>query len=145
MVKIEQSVVINRPVEEVFTFLSNPENELQYRSSLLEAEQTSEGPMGVGTTFREVEKFIGKRIESTYEVTEYETNKKYSFKTISGPAPGEVSMSFESVEGGTKVSFAMDFEIGGLFKLAKPVVIRMTKKQVDDEVSNLKDLLEAQG
>jgi carbon monoxide dehydrogenase subunit G len=42
MAKLEHSVVINRPLEEVFKFLSNPENEQQRRSGLLEPEITSE-------------------------------------------------------------------------------------------------------
>ena len=50
MIKIKQSVTINRPVEEIFEYMVNPENEQRYRSGLLELEITSEGPYGVGTT-----------------------------------------------------------------------------------------------
>ena len=75
MVKIETSMVINRPIEEVFAFLTNPENDLVWRSGVLESEQTSDGPMGVGTTARSVEQFLGRRIESTVEFTAYEPNK----------------------------------------------------------------------
>ena len=144
MVKIEGSVVINRPIEEVFAYLTRPENGLQFRAGLLEAEQTSEGPMGVGTTFREVEQFLGRRTETTYEVTEYEPNSKFAFRATSGPMPAEVSETFEPVEGSTRVAFTMEFELGGLFKLAEPVVARMAKRQVEADIGNAKDLLEAQ-
>jgi len=89
MVKVETSVVINRPIAEVFEFVVNPEKWPQYDSGLLEAAKTSKGPMDVGATWQEVRKFLGRRIESTNAVTAYEPNKKFSFKSTSGPFPVE--------------------------------------------------------
>ncbi len=74
MIKAETSLVINRPVEKVFAFVNDSENAPQWRSSVLESRQTSEGPTCVGTTLTEVIRFLGRRIESTFEVTEYEPN-----------------------------------------------------------------------
>ena len=51
MVKIEVSAVIDRPVEDVFAFMSNPENDPQWQSDTAETKITSQGPMGVGTTY----------------------------------------------------------------------------------------------
>lgn len=87
MITIEYSVAINRPIEEVFSFMTNLENNPQWVSGLLEAKQTSPGPMGVGSTGTDVRQFLGRRIESTWEVTEHEVNKKSAFKTTSGPIP----------------------------------------------------------
>jgi uncharacterized membrane protein len=104
MAKLEHSVVINRPVEEVFEFMNNIENEKLYRTDLLESEQTSEGPIGVGTTTREVTQFLGRKIETTAEVTEYVKNKVVASKSTSGPIPFKFRTSFEPVEEGTKVT-----------------------------------------
>lgn len=60
MTEIETSVVINRSRKEVFEFISNWANNPQWESGVLEAGQTSEGAMGVGTTVREVRKFLGR-------------------------------------------------------------------------------------
>ncbi len=144
MERIETSVVINRPVKEVFAFLEDPANDPQWQSGLLEAEYTSEGPLGVGTTAREVRKLLGRRIESTYEITEYEPDSKMALKTTSGPIPIEQSASFEAVEEGTKVTLVGEFEPGGFFKLAEPIVGRVAKRQFEADVANLKELLEAQ-
>ncbi len=144
MIEAETSVVINRPVEKVFAFVNDSENAPQWRSSVLESRQTSEGPIGVGTTLAEVIRFLGRRIESTFEVTEYEPNSKISAKTTSGPIPFEVSRTFESVEGGTRLTVTIEGETGGFFKLAEPLVARMTKRQIETDHANLKDLLEAQ-
>lgn len=144
MIKAETSVVINRPVEKVFEFVNASENAPQWRSGVLESWQTSEGPIGVGTTLTEVIRFLGRRIESTFEVMEYEPNRKISAKTTSGPISFEVSRTFESVEGGTRLTVTIEGETGGFFKLAEPLVARMTNRQIETDHANLKDLLEAQ-
>ena len=144
MVRVELNVVINRPVEEVYAYTSNPENNSQWQSNCLGAVITSEGPTGVGTTFSDGAKFLGRRIESTFEITEYDPNRKVWFKTTSGPIPAKAGYTYESVEGGTKVTFGCEAEPGGLFKLAKPIIVREIKREWETSLANLKDLLEAQ-
>lgn len=143
MVKIQSSVVINRPVEEVFEFSNDPSNDTQWQTGVLESEITSEGELGVGTTARSVIQFLGKRIESTSEITEFEPNKKVSFKTTSGPIPFEGTTMYEPVEGGTKLSSDFEVEFGGVFKLAEPIVERSAERQFEGSFANLKDILEA--
>lgn len=52
MVKFEESVVIERPLEQVFAFVSDPRNDTEWSEEIAEVRQTSEGPLGVGTSFR---------------------------------------------------------------------------------------------
>lgn len=111
---------------------------------MLESEQTSDGPMGVGTTVRSVEQFLGRRIESTAEVTAYEPNKTWGIKATSGPIPFEMKVDFEAVEGGTMLTVTGQAEMGGVFKLVEPIVARMTMRQIESDFANLKDVLEAQ-
>lgn len=143
MVKVETSIVIKRPVEEVFEFMVNAENDLQWLAGTLESEQTSEGPVGVGTTSRSVSTFLGKRLESSDEITEYEPNKKVASKSTSGTIPIEGSYTFESVEGGTKVVLRGQGDISGVFKLAEPLVARAAQRQFEGNFATLKDILEA--
>ena len=144
MITIEYSVMINRPVEEVFSFVTNPENNSQWVSGLIEVKLTSPGPMGVGSTGTDVRQFLGRRIESTWEVTAHEVNRKSAFKVSSGPLPMEGTWTFEPVEGGTNVTFKVEGDPGGFFKLAEPLVGRIAKRQIENDHNNLKDLLEAQ-
>lgn len=58
MIKIEQSVIIHRPVEEVWQFMSNVENVTKWDRGVLQARQTSEGPLGVGSTLQTVRQFF---------------------------------------------------------------------------------------
>jgi len=140
--KIEISTVINRPVEEVFAVLSNAENNPKWSSAFLEVKKTSEGPIGVGTTWRGLGKFLGQRIETEIEVTEYEPNRKSAQKSKS-PFPVNQQMTFESVEGGTRVNVRFEAEPGGFFKLAEPLFATMVKRGIETDLANLKDLMEA--
>lgn len=144
MIKIEQSVVINRPVEEVFAYILNPENDTTWQSGVLESEQTSEGPIGVGTTQRQVRKLLGRKIEGTSEITEFEQNKIAATKSTGGPIPFELRGTYEEVEGGTKVTVMVEADVGGFFKLAEPVVARTVTKQVEADFDGLKGILEAE-
>ena len=144
MIKIEQSVVINRPVEEVFAYLSKAENATNWQSGVLESEQTSEGPVDVGTTSRVVRKLLGRRIESTSEITEFEQNKMVASKTTSGPIPVELRGTYEAVDDGTKVTIFVEAEVGGFFKLAEAVVGRTIRKQIEADFDGLKGILEAE-
>jgi uncharacterized protein YndB with AHSA1/START domain len=137
------SIVINRPLEEVFAFVSNPENNPKWVSMSDSVRLTSAGPIGVGTTFRSVVTILGRRIEGEVAFTEYEPNHSYAQKTTSGPIPVESQVTFERVDGGTRVTNHQVAEPGGFFKLAEPVLVRMIKRQFEADFANLKDLMEA--
>jgi len=143
MATFDVSTTIKRPVEDVFAVLSNVENNPKWSSAALESEQTSVGPVGVGTTARFVGKFLGRRIESESEVTEFEPNRKYSWQSKSGPFPIKASTTFEQIEGGTRVNTTAEAEPGGFFKLAEPLMMSMGKRQFQNDLDNLKDLMEA--
>jgi len=144
MIHAEVSIVINRPLEEVFAFLSDLENNLKWRSGQIEAKKTSVGPIRVGTTYRMVNNVLGRRIEGEGEVTEYEPNRKFTSIGRSGYLPLEAQRVFEPVEGGTRVTFVLKAEPGGFFKLAEPLVATLAKRRVEMDAANLKDMMEAQ-
>jgi len=143
MAKLEISTVINRPVEEVFAVASNPEDYLKWSPGLVEVKKTSEGPVGVGTTWRLVRQALGQRLEGDLELTEYEPNRKFTLDSKSRPFPGEARWTFDAVEGGTRVSVVLQAEPGGFFKLAEPLLRSFTKRTMETELANLKELMEA--
>ncbi len=143
-IRQEHTVVIERPIEEVFAFATDPNNDTLWQSTTLETEQTSEGPVGVGTTFRDTSKFLGRRIESTYEVTENEPPHRQCVRITSGPIPGSGCYLFEPADDGS-TRFTQNFEadVGGFFRLAEPLVGRAIRRQMEADMATLKDLLEA--
>ena len=142
MVNMEVSIVINRPVDEVFTYLIDLEKNVIWRSGTVEAKKTSSGPIGLGTTYRMVNSAFGRRMEGEAEVTEYESNRRYVTKNRSG-VPIETERIFEPVGMGTKVTFVIKAELAGFFQLAEPLVAGMGKRRLESDVADLKDLIES--
>jgi uncharacterized membrane protein len=143
MARMETSIVIGRPLEEVFAFTTNFENQPKWQSRLLEATQISEGPIGVGTRWRLAAKFLGQRIEFDQECIEYEPNRLYAGVGKSGPFPIEGRQTYQRVDAGTQIDVTGEVRPGGFFKLAEPLVMNMLKRLTDADLANLKDLMEA--
>jgi uncharacterized protein YndB with AHSA1/START domain len=142
MVKVELSVIINRPVAEVFAFVTDPANNAKWQDGLVESRLVSSGSVGVGAQITDVRKFIGRDMDSKLEVTAFEPNKKFGEKVISGPLKFEIIETFEPSGDGTKVSLLAQGEPGGFFKLAEGMVQKQLQGQLEGDAQRLKKVLE---
>jgi uncharacterized protein YndB with AHSA1/START domain len=142
MIELSSSIVINRPVEEVFSYVTDAKNLSNWMSELVKADQASNGPMGLGTKINAVANVLGRQAESIQEVSKYELNRVFAIKSASGPVENEDEFTFEPDAGGTKVTRTTKGEIAGFFKMAEPLVVRMLSRQLKTNFANLKDLLE---
>jgi uncharacterized membrane protein len=138
----ELSIVINRPIEEAFGFLSNLENDIKWRSEWVETRNTSGGGLGVGATFCLTGEFLGRRVPTIYEVIEYEPNRSAAWKTVSGPLPLTFRRTFERVEGGTRFTIRYDAEVRGFFKLVMSFLAGTVKRQHEGDLRKVKVLME---
>ena len=142
MAKFDVTTTIKRPVEDVFAVLGDFSSASVWSSGAAEPPtKTSDGPIGVGTTWHSVNKAAGRRIEGTFEYTEYEANRKIVSATTR-PFPITVTTTTEPVAGGTRVSQTVEAQPGGFFKLAEPLVVTMTRRQFQSDLENLRDLME---
>lgn len=145
MIRVADSVVINRPVEEVFAFSVNPDTAPRWRGGVIEARQLSEGPMGVGTKMLFVRTIARRRLESITCVTEYESNRKFLTRDEKGePFLVVGGMILEPQDGGTKISFDYEAHLGRILRYFEPVLRGLFKKEVQGDFRNLKALLETE-
>ncbi len=142
MARADMSVVINCPAPDIFAYMTDVVNGTEWQEDLVEAQQTSTGPMGVGTTIREVRQFMGRRLESVFKITEHEPGRKLSFESTSGPLPLRGHYDLEPVAAGTKVIMVVEAELTGVFKMTEPLVVHSAKRQLDTNLTKLKALLE---
>jgi uncharacterized membrane protein len=140
--KFELNIGINRPIEEVFGFLTNLENDLKWRSEWVEARNTSEGSLGVGATFLLVGEFLGRKMPTEYKVIEYQPNQSAAWKTVSGPIPMTFWRIFERAEDGTRLTIRYEAELRGFFKLVMPLLAGSVKRQHEGDLRKVKELLE---
>ena len=145
MATFQTANVIHRPVEDVFAYVANPENFSSWDPAVLEARQTSAGPIDKGATVQIVVKLLGRRMAMGQEVIAYEPNRQIAYRVTSGPIPVEYRYSFEPIEGGTRISCATEAvseKAVSFFKLAEPIMMRTARRNVETALANLKDLLE---
>jgi hypothetical protein len=85
---------------------------------------------------------VGRRLVNDITCTEFEANRKVTVK-FTKPFPTTSTITFESVAGATRVNQTIESEPGGFFKLAEPLVVTMAKRQFQNDLDNLRDLMEA--
>jgi uncharacterized membrane protein len=144
MATIEESVMIKCPVNRIFVYTTEARNWPKWQSIIREAEQTSPGPWGVGTTTRGVTHMMGLSMKWTAKVTENEPDKKWAKHIISGGMNIDEHGTYNTLEGVTKFTIAYDIKIGGLMKLFSPMIISTMRKETVKSLNNLKSILEAQ-
>ena len=142
MFKYEKSVFINRPRQEVFDFVTNLANDSRWQSNIELVEQTSDGPIGVGATWRYVTKTLGRKNEAEIHMISYDPPHQSRVKTVGGPISFENTHRFQEQDGGTLLTFAGQAEFGGFFKMAEGLAGKQIEKQMDVHAAALKKLLE---
>ena len=143
MIKVNSSVLIDKPIAEVYDFVTTPENDSKWYLGLESRDHTPGEPPGVGSTSQSDIRFLGITMTVTWEVTDYERPTRIGVKTIDSPVLVNAGYNFEAVsDGQTKVTVEGEADLKGVFDLAEPLVERMAQRQWDASFENLKDVLE---
>jgi hypothetical protein len=143
MINLNIGTMIYRPLKQVFDFVSTPENDFQWQYETLATTRLSEGQQQVGAFFRSIGHLMGHRIQGTFEVTEYEPNRKYGFKSLSGPLQSHTSYTFGMEKGCTQIDVSTQANVVNFFQVDEDVLEKKMKKQLKENLAMLKDLLEA--
>jgi carbon monoxide dehydrogenase subunit G len=145
MIKVEGNIEINRPIEQVWKFLTSVENASKWDTGIVEARQTSDGPVGLGTIIEAVRESRSKRRTMKVEVTEYDLNKRVAW-TIgdAGYATGRSIYNFESSDRGTRLSKTSEIELKSFCILLTPILRRrFTNDEIVLDLNNIKRYVEA--
>jgi carbon monoxide dehydrogenase subunit G len=134
---------INRPAQEVFDFVTNPANAVQFESGMESSKYISEGPVGVGSKIQNIGRMMGREIVATAEITQWNPPSVYSFKATNGPANLKAEYKFEVKDGGTLLIQNIQVELGGFFGMAEGLAAKQMQKQYENNFDTLKKILEA--
>lgn|SRR5487761_2157516 len=143
MAHVEGQIIIHRPVDEVFDFVADECNEPSYNPHMRRAEQTSAGPIGVGTTFRAESMSRGRPVEMTIMFTAFERPRRITSTTHLSTMDIQGTLSFDSVREGTRMQWFWELEPRGMLKFMTPVVALIGRRQERSIWTNLKRYLEA--
>jgi uncharacterized protein YndB with AHSA1/START domain len=142
MIREQGSVIIRRPVEEVFAWVTDLTHSAEWQAGLLEVRKLTDGPVGVGTRYTFVRQFMGRKVEAANEFVVYEPDQKVQFRIASGPMPGQGTYLFEATPDGTKVTSIVELEPGGLSRLAAPLIAASLRREITAGLPVLKAMLE---
>jgi hypothetical protein len=142
---VEQSIVINLPTDDIFAYITDVDNWVEWSGAVIAVRKTSPGTMCVGETFRGTSRFLGRSLDTVFEIVEFEPGHLLTIKSTSGLAPCVFCYRFVPVEGGeTNVTLEATIHvIGEPLGLAEPVLAGVVRRQIEHDLLTLKDLLEA--
>jgi carbon monoxide dehydrogenase subunit G len=140
-------VTINRPIDEVFAYVSDPRNESHWLPGASQISNVSDGPTHVGTTYDSVAHFLGRRMDFKVEVIDCTAPTDYGYRATHGPLVSYRRIHLEPADGdGTHVSMHLEAEgHRTILKMAEDLMIRAGQRHDQHGLENLRDILETHG
>ena len=137
----ENNIHINRPVEAVFAFVTDPDGDTKWHRAN-KISPVSEGPIGVGATYRVTGKFLFWDFDGISEVTEYEENRLVAYQSDTGMYKYVLRYLLEPSESGTRFTESGEADPRGLLKFAIRLFAGGAKKNSARGLDLLKEELE---
>jgi uncharacterized membrane protein len=135
-------VTINRPAVEVFAFLADGLNGPKWRTGITDIALVSGS--GADAVYKQgVKGPGGRRVDADYRVTAYTPNSRLAFEAIAGPVRPTGEYLLEEVDGGTRLTFALQADLGGIKKLLMGGAVQKTMDSEVAATERLKGLLES--
>jgi uncharacterized protein YndB with AHSA1/START domain len=122
MAHIAGEVLIAAPVGEVFDMVADERNEPRYNPRIVRAQKVSEGPLGRGARFVAQPKSMGTKGQMTLEVLEYDRPHRLHNVVRSSYMQVEGTLTFEEVEGGTRLRWDWDMGLVGPMRVLSRVL-----------------------
>jgi uncharacterized protein YndB with AHSA1/START domain len=141
VIRIEFTLAIARPVEDVFELLSDVERLPEWQASALEAH--ADGPLGEGSRVSERRRLLGREVDNELEVVAFEPPWRLTLRSLGGPVKFTVDHALAAEGGGTQLTFLAEANPGSFMKLAEPLLARTAEQEFRKDFERLKALLES--
>src|SRR5581483_9057780 len=144
MIRVVATVVIERALEDVFDYVKEPNNQLHWQPGLHEVRHR-EGT-SIGGSVTEVRKVLGRRVEHTLEIVEFEENVTIFSRGTASTHEGSMEhrLTFEELgPATTRLTLELGIDAGTALRAGEPILHRMLQRQSDSNLQHLKDLMEA--
>jgi carbon monoxide dehydrogenase subunit G len=138
--KIRREVTTSAPADRVFAYLSDFTTTTEWDPGTVKTVRLA-GDGGVGTTYDNTSKFMGRETRLTYEVVEYAEPTRIVLHGTNATVDAIDSITVEAHGGGTKVTYEADFAFSGLAKLLAPLLAPALKKLGDDAKQGMAEAL----
>jgi len=143
MVDVSTEIVIRRPRAEVARYAADPDNATAWYENIEAVEWRTPKPLAVGSRLAFVARFLGRKLEYTYEIRELVTGERLVMSTDEGPFPMETTyMWTDAGDGATHMTLRNRGEPSGFSKVAGPLMARAMRRANAKDLAQLKTILE---
>jgi hypothetical protein len=139
------SIVVDRPIEEVFAYLLDGTHDKEFSKRIVEIEKTTEGDPDVGTVYASVANDIGIKQKHEFELIAVEPPSKIRWQELSRPAVYVVEGGYDLVPSGegTELSFFNRLEGRGIGKLFAGFAVKSARNGAGEFAAAIKQAIES--
>ncbi|MEP6753732.1 MAG: SRPBCC family protein [Candidatus Dormiibacterota bacterium] len=142
-VDVVTETVIGRPRSEVFVYVSDPANAPEWYANIDSVEWKTQPPVALGSQMNFVARFLGRRLEYTYEIVELVPGERLVMRTAQGPLAMETTYAWEDAEPGkTRMTLRNRGEPRGFAAITAPVMAGAMRRANTKDLARLKQILE---
>ena len=142
MTGFNMSEWVARPPKVVFDFIADSENAPKIVQSVTSIVKLTEGPIGVGTRYRETRLMSGKEQQAELEIVEFEPTEKYAMQNVTSGIETTYCYNLKPERDGTRIDLVCEVKAKGIKKLMLPMVAAILKKEDGDHLQRVKKILE---
>ena len=140
MVRIELTIDVARPAEEVFEHLVDLDRLPEWQASAVESR--ADDPLAEGVRIFECRRVLGREFHSELEVTGFDPPRQLTLKALNGPVRFTVDHRLAEADGGTRLRVVAEGKAGGFMKLGQPMLARTAEAELRKDFERLKELVE---
>ncbi len=122
MIRLQETIEVPRPIDDVFAYASNFGNAAQWDPGVVASRKTTPGPIAVGTAFDLVVKFGPRSIPMTYVVREYAPPRRVLLEGKGDSIHALDDIAFAATPGGTRITYTADISMLGAFSVVEPLL-----------------------
>ena len=142
-VDVTTSILIERPIATVAHFASDPDNAPRWYENIESVDWRTPRPVGVGSRVAFSARFLGRRMEYTYEVAELVPLERMVMRMADGPFPMETTYIWEKLgKSLTRMTLRNSGSPAGFSRVAGPMMSRAIRKANENDLATLRELLE---
>jgi uncharacterized protein YndB with AHSA1/START domain len=143
-VDVVTEVTIGRPPAVVAAYAADPSNAPRWYANIDSVEWRTEPPVQLGSRVAFVARFLGRRLEYTYEVVELEPGARLVMRTEQGPFPMETTYAWVPVgDDATRMALRNRGRPSGFSRLAAAFMAPAMRRANRKDLAALKAILEA--